>query len=293
MRHAIAPEADGLQLALCELERRFPEHTIAVEGDVISYREIVADAAQPAGPVFVLLHGIGSGAASWLECALALSSRVAGARVIAWNAPGYGHSAMLVSTHPNAQAYAARLRQLIRALGIGQFTLVGHSLGAMVAVGYAAGFPASLDKLILLSPARGYGVQARLTQGAQVMRDRLSTLGELGIPGMATSRSVRLLSPAATPAQRDWVRWNMAQLNPAGYTHAVHLLCGDAIENYALPARSGLSGAVYCGSADVVTTPDDSRSVAQQCGFPFDLIAGAGHACYVEQPDAAARAILN
>lgn len=295
MNHAIAPEADGLKTALLELEHLFPERSIAVDGGTVCYRELVAGTdAPPAGrQVFVLLHGIGSGAASWLSCAQALSRSVPGARVIAWNAPGYGKSSMLASTRSDARTYAARLRQLVRGLGIERFTLVGHSLGAMMAAAYAAGWPGSLDKLVLISPARGYGVQARLAQGAQVERERLSTLGELGIHGMATQRSARLLSAGATPIQRDWVRWNMAQLNPAGYTQAVYLLCGDAIENHAQPALLTVPAKVWCGALDPVTSPDDSRSVARLYGFPFGLIPDAGHACHVEQPEAVARAILN
>ena len=296
MNHrAIAPEADGLQAALSELQSRFPEHEASAGGAVLAYRELAmaASAAPAAGPVFVLLHGIGSGAASWLPCALELARRVPGARVIAWSAPGYGKSSTLASPRPGASDYAQRLHQLVQALAIGRFTLVGHSLGAMVAAAYAAACPATLERLVLLSPARGYGVPERLAQGAQVARDRLSTLGELGIHGMATQRSARLLSAGANATQRDWVRWNMAQLNVAGYTQAVHLLCGDAIENYAQPGMAGVPGAVWCGSADTVTTPDDSRSVARQYGFPFGLIDAAGHACYVEQPELAAAAILS
>lgn len=295
MSHAIAPEPDSLQHALSELDHRFPEHSVAVDGAVTGYRELAAhpEARQAGGPVFVLLHGIGSGAASWLPFALELSRLVPGARIVAWSAPGYGKSSLLASTRPDARAYARRLSALVRTLGIARFTLVGHSLGALQAAAYAAEHPGSLDRLVLLSPARGYGVQARLAQGAQVTRERLSTLGELGIHGMATQRSARLLSAGATPAQRDWVRWNMAQLNGAGYTQAVHLLCGDAIENYAQPALLPVPGKVWCGREDTVTTPDDSRLVARLYGCGFGLIPGAGHACYVEQPEAAARAILN
>ena len=119
-------------------------------------------------------------------------------------------------------------------------------------------------------------------------RERLSTLGELGVHGLATQRSARLLSDAADTLQRDWVRWNMAQLNAAGYVQAVHLLCGDAIENY----TPVVSGAVWCGSADRITTPEDSRAVAERFGMPFALIEKAGHACYVEQPGISAAAIL-
>lgn len=295
MSHAIAPEKDSLQNALSELEYRFPERSITVDGAALSYRELRADkpSRDAAARVFVLLHGIGSGAGSWLQFAQELALLAPGARIIAWNAPGYGKSTALADTRPDARAYAARLRQLVQALGLDRLTLVGHSLGALQATAYAASHAETLDKLLLLSPARGYGVPSRQAQGALVARERLSTLGELGIHGMATQRSGRLLSAGATPAQRDWVRWNMAQLNAAGYLQAVHLLCGDAIEHYALPSLATVAGKVWCGAKDPVTTPADSQFVAQLYGYPFDLIPDAGHACYVEQPAAAARAILN
>ena len=284
--HAAA-EADGLQHALSLLERHFPEQLVrAADGATISYREI-APAADASLPVVVLLHGIGSGAASWLPCALDMARK---ARVIAWNAPGYGKSDRLPDARPSAAAYAARLRQLLDALGVARCTLAGHSLGAMMASAFAgaSGNAALLERLVLMSPARGYGIAGRLEQGAKVARERLSTLGELDVHGLATQRSARLLSDAADTLQRDWVRWNMAQLNAAGYTQAVHLLCGDAIENYT-PA---VPGAVWCGSADRITTPEDSRAVAERFGLPFTLIENAGHACYVEQPGIAAAAIL-
>jgi pimeloyl-ACP methyl ester carboxylesterase len=283
--HAAA-EADGLQHALSLLKRHFPERVVAVDGGNVSYREI-APASDQQLPVVVLLHGIGSGAASWLPCALEMARN---ARVIAWNAPGYGKSDRLADARPSAAAYAGRLRQLVDMLGIEHFTLVGHSLGAMMASAFASASnnAALLERLILMSPARGYGIAGRLELGAQVARERLSTLGELGVHGLATQRSARLVSDNADTLQRDWVRWNMAQLNAAGYTQAVHLLCGDAIENYT-PA---VPGAVWCGSADRITTPEDSRTVAEHFGLPFGLIENAGHACYVERPGIAAAAII-
>lgn len=297
---SVPPGADSLQLALSELEQRFPQRVAHTAAGSVSYREMHREMCRaPAGahagnePVFVLLHGIGSGAASWLHCAKALAELAPGARIIAWNAPGYGASAALAQARPGAAAYAARLRELLLALGIQRCTLVGHSLGAMTAAAYAQAYAGTLERLLLVSPARGYGCAARLAHGAQVAHERLSTLGEIGIPGMATQRSGRLLSNHASAEQRDWVRWNMAQLHPAGYTQAVHLLCGDAIENYAPAGMTNLPGAVWCGAEDAITTPEDSLAVAAQFGLPFHLIAQAGHACYVEQPEAVAHAILN
>lgn len=271
--------ADDLQHAMSLLEERFPERRIEVEGSVLSYRSCGK------GPAIVLLHGIGSGAASWLPCALRLAQD---AQVIAWNAPGYGASSPLANALPSAADYAARLQQLLATLGIERCVLAGHSLGAIMASAYAALHAESVSKLVLLSPAQGYGRAARRAQGQQVAQDRLAALANLGVNGMAEHRCGRMLSPQASDAARAWVRWNMQQLDPAGYTQAVHMLCGDAIQNY---APAGIAGAVVCGSADAITTAQDSRALATQFSLPFQLIDDAGHACYVEQPDAVAAAI--
>jgi pimeloyl-ACP methyl ester carboxylesterase len=47
------------------------------------------------------------------------------------------------------------------------------------------------------------------------------------------------------------------------------------------------------GDADVITPPEQNRSVhAERPGAPVHEIAGAGHAVYIEQPDAFNRVVL-
>jgi len=268
---------------LQQLETSFPARRVAVgEGAQVSVRE------SGQGPAVVCLHGIGSGAASWQGVARRLAPR---ARLIAWDAPGYGESTPLVPHAPWAVAYADRLRALLEALSIERCVLVGHSLGALMAG--AAACKGSLllpriARLVLISPARGYGAPARAEEAARVRSGRLEALAQLGIAGMAAQRSGRLLSDAASPLDRAWVQWNMARLNEKGYRQAVELLCGDDLFNY-LPPVTPVR--VLCGEHDVVTTPAACAAVAQACGVPLERVAAAGHACYVEQPDPIAAAL--
>ena len=238
------------------------------------------------GAPVVLLHGIGSGAASWLPCALALEPH---SRVIAWDAPGYGASTPLSQTTPLATDYAQRLGDLLTALDIDRCTLVGHSLGALMAAAFAHGAGgARVQRLVLLSPARGYGAPGR-EAGRQVMlAKRLDDLHTLGIDGLAARSAERMLTPAASDAARAWVRWNTARLNPAGYSQAVQMLCGDDITRYAPLA---IPVEVHCGDGDIVTPPQACRDVAATFAAPFTLIEHAGHACAIEQPGAVAALI--
>ena len=271
---AIAPSE------LARLDARFPSRNVPVRGGaIVSVRECGS------GPAIVCLHGIGSGAASWLDTALLLE---ADARVIAWDAPGYGDSTPVAAATPSAADYAARLQALVDALGLDSFVLVGHSLGALTAASAArAGSPLAsrIRRLVLVSPASGYGAASRADDRLRVRTQRLDTLSQIGIAGMAAQAASRLLSAGASEQGRQWVRWNMARLNVSGYSQAVELLCGgDLLADLppAMPVR------VACGALDVVTTPVSCGEVAGKCEVPLELVAQAGHASYVEQPQAIA-----
>jgi len=268
---------------LSVLQHRFPQHIVALpSGEAVAIRQCGT------GTPIVLLHGIGSGAASWLPCALALEPHT---RVIAWDAPGYGDSTPLPQSTPLASDYAQRLGELLAALQIERCVLVGHSLGALMAAAFAHGTGrSSLARLVLLSPARGYGAPGREAERDATLAKRQGDLRTLGIAGMAARSPERMLTANANEAARDWLRWNTARLNPAGYTQAVQMLCADDIARYAplaLPAE------VHCGDADIVTPPAACRAVAARFDAPFTLIASAGHACAIEQPEAVAALIVS
>ena len=84
----------------------FPSRSVSVGGRALAYRE----AGQ--GPALVLLHGIGSGSASWL---FQLEELAAGYRVIAWDAPGYGDSDAFAIDAPRPEDYARALAVLLGA----------------------------------------------------------------------------------------------------------------------------------------------------------------------------------
>lgn len=279
--------AETLKDSLSLLEGRFAESTVDIgNGSIVSYRTCGR------GPVIVLLHGISSGASSWLQCALRLEQD---AQVIAWNAPGYGRSSALPQMQPSAADYAARLELFLQALGITNCVLVGHSLGAMMAAAYVRTYQRA-KRVLLISPAQGYGNPAKRERGQQIAQERLDVLRTIGVEGMAERSPARMLSAQAGDTERAWVRWNIQWLNPAGYTQAVHMLSGDALRNYAPngvlgDVLSNIAATIYCGADDVVTTPDDSRALAWDLNLPFHLIDNAGHACYIEKPGAVAAAI--
>lgn len=261
------------------LDRDFPTSALAMDQGTVQLREC---GSRQKGPAFVLLHGIGSGAASWLPTVQHLKSDV---YTLAWEAPGYGQSSPLQQRQPKAEDYALRLEKVLQAMNIPHAVLVGHSLGAMTALALARNCPQKVSHVVLISPARGYGAVDRHDQAVAVRARRLANLAQFGIAGMAERRAPAMLSPQPTADALHWVRWNMARLNVEGYLQAVELLCGDDLLRQSAPT---VPVNVFCGDSDGITPPDGCRNIAEALCAPFELIAQAGHASPIERPEAVA-----
>src|SRR5881396_2500362 len=85
------------------------------------------------GPVVVLVHGLGGFAESWRHTLRGLAGRTT---VYALDLPGFGASAKPRAWY-RLPYFAGALHGFMEALGIREASLVGHSLGAAVAVTYA------------------------------------------------------------------------------------------------------------------------------------------------------------
>lgn len=106
------------------------------------------------GRPLVLLHGLMDDSEGWAQVA-----RDTHRPAIAIDLPGFGGSDL--PSRPRISAYAEAVVEGIDALGLTDFTLVGHSLGGAVATGVAERC-AAVRALALLAPA-AYG-QIRLAE---------------------------------------------------------------------------------------------------------------------------------
>jgi len=237
----------------------------------ISYRE------SGSGPALVLLHGIGSSSASWL---FQLES-LAGYRLIAWDAPGYGASAVLSVAEPRPADYAQALDEFLERLLLKDLVLVGNSLGCLMAGAYAALHPERVRSMLLLGPAGGY---ADLPEREAKLAERLRQLDELGPEGLAEQRAPTLVAKSSPPIALELVRWSQRRIQPQGYRQAVHCLAQGQLATDA--RRYGKKVLVACGSEDVITPEAGCKAVAR--AFPrgeYRTLAGVGHAPHVEAPE--------
>jgi pimeloyl-ACP methyl ester carboxylesterase len=78
----------------------------------------------------------------------------------------------------------------------------------------------------------------------------------------------------------------MARVIPHGYAQATHLLANADLAADLAQCVGRVPMAVAVGAEDTITPPAACERLAQIAQAPFDTIAHAGHAGYIEQPEA-------
>jgi pimeloyl-ACP methyl ester carboxylesterase len=144
VRHPGLHDASGVELC---------GRLIAVAGS----DAYVVDAGE--GPAVLMLHGFGDTADSWRR----VVPRLAGGsrRVVALDIPPFGRSSLppAMNGTPVVDWYSSFLEALVDELGLEEVTIVGHSLGGAIALGFALDHPETFDRLGLIAPA-GLGESA-------------------------------------------------------------------------------------------------------------------------------------
>jgi pimeloyl-ACP methyl ester carboxylesterase len=100
-------------------------------------------------PAVVMLHGVGRDLGQWTPLARALARA---RRVVALDLPGFGVSEPMRGA-TRWEEFAETVLDLVALLDLGRVTLVGHSLGAAIAIVAAADRPEFVERLVLVAPS--------------------------------------------------------------------------------------------------------------------------------------------
>jgi len=106
--------------------------------------------AKPNGRTVVLLHGKNFCAATWEGTIQALSG--AGYRVIAPDQVGFCKSTKPTHYQYSFEQLAANTKALLESLGLSRVTIMGHSMGGMLATRFALTFPQMTEQLVSVNP---------------------------------------------------------------------------------------------------------------------------------------------
>jgi len=232
----------------------------------------------PNQPLVVFLHGAGMDHSVW-----ALQSRWFahhGFNVLAIDLPGHGGSEGPALADVGAMAdWTARV---IEAAGAERAALVGHSMGALVALETAARHSGRVVRMALLHAAATMPVHPDLLAAAKVNShvaiDMVSlwglgasaTLGGAKAPGLWMFGGTERLLEKAAP----------------GVLHADLSACNAYETGIAAAAKVACATTLILGEHDQMTPLAGGRSLAALItGARTIVVPGAGHMSMIERPD--------
>jgi pimeloyl-ACP methyl ester carboxylesterase len=266
---------------------------IDVDGVRLHYLE------RGAGPELVLLHGSGLFADDFALSGL-LDRAAQDYHVIAFDRPGFGYSDRPSGTSWTPEAQAKLVYQALHALRVEHPIVVGHSLGAQVALAMALDFPKYVRAIALIS---GYFYPAGRIDAPLASVPATPVLGHLlrytvaPLTGrMGWPRQVkRMFGPAATPGRFDqlpkWMTLRPSQLRASAAESGMMIpAAGRLSQRY---AELTMPVAVIAGEGDEIVSPEEHARRLHQEISHSELVMqpGAGHMAHYADPGAVMAAV--
>lgn len=267
---------------------------LTLDGNAVHFHH---RAAQPGKPTLLLIHGGGLDHAAWLPPLERLAACGSGLGFMAPDLPAHGRSGG--APLADIESMATWVLRLLDAMQVDTVTLVGHSMGSLVAlecagrdgIGVAAGKPARIARIALLGTAFPMQVSAALLEacandepGAQAMVNGWSHA--VPRPG-----EEEISAPLAAVMAHNLA---IMQGQRRGVLHADLLACSRYTAGLQRAAQLRCPALLLLGEKDRMTPPRGAQELAKAIrGAQVVTLAGTGHNMMAEQADTVADALLN
>jgi 3-oxoadipate enol-lactonase len=234
---------------------------------------------------FLFLHGLGTTGSAFADDLVRLAPL---ARVLSWDMPGYGASPAL-----NPMTFATLAEAVVAVLdaeGVGKATLVGHSMGGMIAQETVARHPERVAGLVLYATSAAFGGRDE-TFKEKFLAERLAPLGgDKSMAEIAPILTRDAFGPNAPPQAHRRAAASMATIDVAAYRAALKCLVTfnrlDNLERIACPTL------LLAAEHDRFVPPRTMERMAPRIpGAVYRCIADAGHLANFERPIAFAEAL--
>ena len=213
----------------------------------------------------------------------------AGYRAVAWDMPGYGYSAPIEPY--TFKGLAESCMALADALECGPVALVGHGLGAMVALEVAVRRPALVRQLVLCAGGPALDAQA----AADWVAPRLQALeqGGGGMERLAQVLVPRFIGTGALPEGVRLAGHALSQVYAGAYRRALEALPTFS-RGAAELAQLHVPALLVSGGQDRCTPPDALEALAQVLPDAEHLsLPHVGHWPQLEDPEGFDGALLD
>ena len=238
------------------------------------------------GPTVLLLHDADGDHLSFAPQLETLAA--AGYRAVAWDMPGYGRSAPVEPY--GLKGLAQRCLLLLDALQCDEATLVGHGLGAMLALELALRAPLRVQRLVLSAG----GPPLDTAAVAAWVAPRLAALDEgLSMAELADRAVKTAAGDAALPEGLQLARHCLGRVSAATYRHALQAVAGFARSAPEL-MRVHQATLLIAGTQDRSTPPEALQALAHVLPDARLLqLRGVGHWPQLEDPEGFEAALLD
>jgi 3-oxoadipate enol-lactonase len=241
-----------------------------------------------AGPTVLMLHGIGGGHLMFAPQVESLAN--AGYRAVAWDMPGYGHSAPIEPY--TFKGLAQSCLALIDALQCERVTLLGHSIGGMVAQEVVARHPQRVERLVLCGTTAAFGKPDAEWQRSFIEARTAPLDAGQGMPELAEMLVPRMIGPGSLPEGVQLARHCMGLVPAATYRRALECLL--TFDRRAALASINVPTLVVAGEFDPNAPPATVKRMADAIPrSTFLEMRGIGHLQNLEAPDEFDALLLN
>lgn len=201
-----------------------------------------------AGPRLLLVHGVGLRAEAWNAQIADLLDRF---ELLAPDLPGHGQSPRLAQAQPSLSDYGAAIAPLIDRPTV----LIGHSMGAMIALDLAVRHSEHIRGVVALNAIFHRAEDARLA-----VRQRAHALDEVSVADPAPTLD-RWFGTGSSPERAACENW-LKDVDPSGYRDAYRVFASedgpgdDALRTLDCPAL------FMTGGREPNSTPAMSKAMA-------------------------------
>jgi pimeloyl-ACP methyl ester carboxylesterase len=238
----------------------------------------------PAKPTIAFVHGAGGD-----HSAFALQSRYFGyhgRNVLAVDLPAHGRSAG--PAIPSIGAMADWLFKVVDSLKIGLLSVVGHSMGSLIALECAARQPGRVERIVLVGNA--FPMKGNEAFLAAAKADDYAAFDMLTIWGHGPQVPL-----GANPSPGMWMygdaQARLERLAP-GVLYNDLKACNDYEDGLASAAKVRCPALFILGRRDMMTPPRNAAALAEALKARTVTVSSSGHMLMAEAPDATLDALI-
>ncbi|MEO7403753.1 MAG: alpha/beta hydrolase [Burkholderiales bacterium] len=229
-----------------------------------------------------LLHGIYGAKEYWRYQTERLVAR--GYRVIAWEAPGYGLSAL--PDHFNFDAVAEAGARLVNATAGARNVVFGHSMGGQITPRILAKVPGKINAIVISATIGYFGNRTKEEQ-EEFVRKRSAPLPPGTDPHVAQLAVVNsMLGPTSSGEEVELVRRVASATPPSTVQAAVKAVQAyPEAEAIAMIKAVDVPTLLVAGEVDQTGHPAGMKRVADMIkGAEFAIVPSSGHYPWAENP---------